>query len=320
MSDENDNDFDLDAGVADIASDMGFTSDSDDIIEDEDSELLDNKEEDEAIAEEVKEPENTIELKPAPSSWAKDQHENWAKVPKEAQEYIELREKQMLDGIEQYKAGNQFGHEIAKVIEPYRDVLQRDGVNEAQAIKALFDHHRALTEGSLEQRQQALLHIGYMSGIIPREGQQSVDPLALQLQQRVQQIERQEQQRQQAAMQKEQESLAKMVDDFSKDPAHPYFEELSDDIVQLLSVGNDLKSAYEKAVWANPITRAKELSRAQAEQLKVVNDKATKEALSAKKAVSNNVRSANTKRSAPSSSLGSWDDTMAEVMSAMRNN
>src|SRR6185503_1710067 len=42
-------------------------------------------------------------LRSVPKSWAKDYHPYWEKIDPKAQEYIEKREKDFLDGLEQYK-------------------------------------------------------------------------------------------------------------------------------------------------------------------------------------------------------------------------
>lgn len=57
--------------------------------------------------------------------------------------------------------------------------------------------------------------------------------------------------------------IEKEVEAFAADPAHPFFDELSDDIAAILKTGASLAEAYEKAVWANPVTRAKEILRRQ---------------------------------------------------------
>jgi len=54
------------------------------------------------------------------------------------------------------------------------------------------------------------------------------------------------------------------VNAFASDPAHPFFDEVADDIVAFVRAGDSLSKAYEKAVWANPVTREKEIARQQA--------------------------------------------------------
>lgn len=64
----------------------------------------------------------------------------------------------------------------------------------------------------------------------------------------------------------ERAAITKEVNAFAADPAHPFFDEVSDDIVAFLKTGASLAEAYEKAVWANPVTRQKEIARRQKEK------------------------------------------------------
>jgi S1-C subfamily serine protease len=64
----------------------------------------------------------------------------------------------------------------------------------------------------------------------------------------------------------EKAAITKEVNAFATDPAHPFFDEVSDDIIAILKTGASLAEAYEKAVWANPVTRQKEIARRQKEK------------------------------------------------------
>ena len=318
MSD--DNDFDMDAGVADIAESMGFSTDGDDYINDDIDEGGEDElqEQETETTEEVEETETDPTTKQPPSSWSKEQHDNWQKIPKEAQEYVELREKQMLDGIEQYKQGHHQALEMQRVIEPFRGSLQKHGISETQAIQNLFTHHIALTEGTTEARQAAFVALGQNLGIIPNEGQPPIDQRTQELQQRLERIERQEQQRAQQAQAQSYSKIEQEVNAFAADPKNEYFDEVADDVVTLLKTGIDLQSAYEKAVWANPITRAKELSKSVAEQTKALSAKSQQQAKAAKKATSSNVRPLNSSRQS-NEPAQSWDDTMQETLAKIKN-
>jgi len=315
---DNTDDFDLDAGVADIAEGLGFGAGDDDSDDNFDDDGVANEAEPEAkkdSQEDTKEAEATI--KQAPASWSKEQHDNWSKIPKEAQEYVELREKQMLDGIEQYKQGYQQAVEMQRIIEPFRGSLQKHGVSETQAIQNLFGHHIALTEGSTESRQAAFVALGQNLGLIPQEGQTQADPRTQELQQRLERIERQEQQRIQQAQQQSYSKIEQEVNAFASDPKNEYFDEVADDVVMLLKSGIDLQSAYEKAVWANPITRAKELAKSTAEQTKTLTAKNTEAAKAAKKASSTNIRPLNSSKKS-SEPAQSWDQTMEETLARIK--
>ena len=311
MSDEHE--FDIDAGVAEIAEGMGFGNSDDDFNDDEGEE--DGLQDQETETTEEVEVNETNETKQAPSSWSKEQHDNWSKIPKEAQEYVELREKQMLDGIEQYKQGYQQAIEMHKVLEPFLDNIQRNGLNETEAVHNLFSYQLALTEGSAESRQNAFVQLGQSLGLIPVDGATQTDNRTRELQQRLERIERQEQQRSQQSQQQIFNRVEKEVSDFAADSKNEYFDEVADDVVMLLQSGLDLQAAYDRAVWANPITRAKELSKSTQQQ----TAKKTEAARAAKRASSTNIRPLNTSKSS-NQPTQSWDDTMNETLARLRSN
>lgn len=305
--------FDIDAGVANIAESMGFEPKDDAIIED-DLESKDGDPIEDDIEPKDGDPVEEDNIKPAPASWAKDQHENWTKIPDEAKQYIELREKQMLDGIEQYKQGYKWGEQLNKAFEPYRDLIDAQGIDEITAVSNLLSHERALTQGSTEARQNAFIQLGQKLGLIPVEGQQMPDAATQQLQQRLARIEQQEQQRERENYDRQYQATASEVETFAADPKHGYFDEVADDIIMLLQAGLDLQSAYDRAVWANPVTRAKE-------QERVFNEKAGKQketAIAAKKATSANIKSTSRAKPAPQESKGTWDDTMRETLNKLK--
>jgi len=321
MSEENENTFDIDSGVADIADGLGFDRSEDDDFIDETIEAdSEGGEESEQVTDKKDgETETTEATKPPPQSWAKEKHEAWNKIPDDAKEYIELREKQMLDGIEQYKQGHQYANAFAQALEPFRQDIAATGVDEVTAVKALLTHHRALTNGTIEQRQKALLEIGYASGIIPKEGQTAADLERQQLQMQLYQRDMLEQQRQQQYIAQQQQQIAQNVTAFASDPKHEYFDEVADDIVGLLQAGYDLNTAYEKAVWANPVTRAKEIAKTQQQSATANAEKAKAEALKAKKASSTNIRPSNGRGRAPAQPSGSWENTMQETLQRIKS-
>ena len=306
--------FDIEAGVSEIAEGMGFGNSDDDFNDDDEGGEDELQDQETKTAEEVIETKEPV-TKQAPSSWSKEQHDNWSKIPKEAQEYVELREKQMLDGIEQYKQGYQQAIEMHKVLEPFLDNIQRNGLNETEAVHNLFSYQLALTEGSPESRQNAFVQLGQSLGIIPVDGATQTDNRTRELQQRLERIERQEQQRSQQSQQQIFNRVEKEVSDFAADSKNEYFDEVADDVVILLQSGLDLQAAYDRAVWANPITRAKELSKSAQQQ----TAKKKEAARAAKRASSTNIRPLNTSKSS-NQPTQSMDDTMNETLARIRSN
>lgn len=319
MDETTSEEFDIDAGVADIADSMGFNKpkeeeQSDDYEQDDDGLQEDTDEAVEDSGEKEQDLERndqTTESKQPPKSWAKDQHDTWLKLPPEAQNYIELREKQMLDGIEQYKDGYHYAGEVVNVIDQYRADIQGFNIPDHEIIGNLLSHHRAITQGTLEQRQQAFLQIGLQSGLIPQDG---IDENTRQLQERVARMESAEQQRIRQMQQEEARKVQQSVETFASDPKNKYFDEVADDLIKLLRAGEDLPSAYEKAVWANPVTRAKEIAAQQDAQ----RQRAREDAEKAKKAAGANIRPSQSGRT-PSVKAKSWEETMWGIINAQKN-
>jgi hypothetical protein len=309
----------IDSGVAEIAEGMGFESErEEDIAELDTDEQTEETEEpvisDDADEEQPEPLESEPVLKEQPKSWAKDKAELWAKTPDDVKDYIEQREQQMLEGINQYRDGYKWGEWLNKAIEPYREDIEAAGGNEASVIMNLFEHHRAITQGSLEQRQQAFIKIGIASGLIPQEGQAQPDPKVSQLEQRLAAFEREQQTSKQKQAEAAQAKIQQQVEDFAKDK--PDFDLLADDITELLQLGHDLETAYEKAKWLNPTARQQEIDRVAKAKLKESQEKLIKD----KKATSVNIRPVQSK-SKPAEAKGRLfdDDDMMNTLNEIKS-
>ena len=120
--------FDMQAGVDSIAQDL-FGVKPDDNGE-TDEEVVEEGET-EAVEKEIgeKEPEEEVEEKPepraAPQSWKKEMHESWGKLDPDTQEYIELRESQMKEGVEVKKDDADLGMRMRDAFTPYANVLKQ---------------------------------------------------------------------------------------------------------------------------------------------------------------------------------------------------
>jgi hypothetical protein len=144
-----------------------------------------------------------------------------------------------------------------------------------------------------------------------------VDPNVRAALERVERLEgaltqKQQQEYQQARVKTEAEVTA-----FASDPANTHFDDVAEDVIVFINAGMSLKDAYEKAVWANPVTRAKETARLQSEAQASLREKSKQDAEKARKASGSNVRSRDT-RKAPTEPLGKMDDTMRETLKDIR--
>lgn len=302
--------YDVESASADLASDLFPNSASDDKGEDSTDTAAEDKPEPDA--------EPVLSTRSAPKSWAKEMHESYLKLDPSIQDYIDQREESMHRGIEQYKEFNEFGRQMNQAIAPYRDLIQREGIDAPRAVQALMNAHKILRESAPAQKTEYFMRLAKDYGV-SLDGNQEVeqiDPTVKALMDKVSNLEGSLNQRQQAERDAAYKSVTSEVEAFAADKAHPYFDEVSDDIVMLLKTGIDLKEAYEKAVWANPVTRQKEISRIQTEQEKSIREKAIATAEAKKKAASTTIRNRDTQRTpteAKRATMRNLDDALRET-------
>lgn len=314
---EPDTELDLESAIS--AADLGLNEQpqEEEIVEDEPLEAAE-----ETPVEDV--PRETIapETTEMPKSWKKEWEADWKATPKSAQDKFLEREKQMLQGLEQYKEHNEFGRTIKDVVKPYENYLQTQGVDSVKAVQYLLSAQYRLSTGDYQTKIQ-MLHelakgVGVDLGQIGGQNTQNdpnneLNPLLND----IKGIKSELQAWKEANTNQVRQKVAQDVTAFASDPAHPYFDEVADDIARMIQMGADLGTAYEKAVWANPVTRAKELARIQTESVAKLKPKLAAEAQVARKATSTNVRSRDTGRT-PTEPLGTMEDTMRETLAAMR--
>jgi hypothetical protein len=245
-------------------------------------------------------------------------HEHWGKLDPKMQDYTELREKQMLDGLEQYKTDAQMAKQFQSVIQPFQPILQAQGLNAPQAVQYLLNAHQRLTQGAPESRQAAYDELGRSLGLgsrptAPAAEPSPVDPALQALQQQMAQIQSGLTAQQQKEYQAAQARTSQEVEAFASDPAHPHFNEIADDIVLLLKTGLSLQESYDKAMWANPLTREMNLQARLTSETEKQKENARLQALPKAKAARNNVRSIESRRT-PTESLGSMEDTIKATL------
>jgi hypothetical protein len=266
-------------------------------------------------------------VRPVPKSWAKEVHDYWTKIDPKAQEYIEKREKDFLDGLEQYKKEAAFAKQIQESLNPYRQTLQSLRVSEVDAIKALFNADHLLRTSPAEQKRQHFEQLAKNYGLdLSAFGQPQqphgtpVDPIVQQLKQEIESIKSITTAQQQAALQEARMKADSEVAAFAADEkAHPYFNDVADQMTTLLKADPklSLQDAYDQAVWLNPVTREKEKGKHAQAELDKFKENARLEALPKKKASTVNVKSRDTQRT-PTEPLGTMDDTMKATLAKIR--
>lgn len=267
-----------------------------------------------------------------PSTWPKEMYAHWKNTPKEVQEYWELRESQMNEGLQQYKGEAQYGRAMREAVTPYMALIQAQGIDAPQAVQTLLNAHYKLSVSSPSQKLQYLDHIARQYGVDlgtlntlrqdGEEGQQAVDPRLVQLQDELHQLKQVIHSGTEQQLNAERIRIGNEVSTFASDPSHPYFDEVADDIIIMLKAGLPLQDAYDRAVWANPVTRAKETARLQTEAKTEAEKSARGQAEAAKKAASTNIRNRDTRRAPtekPRGTMRELDDAMREAMREIKS-
>lgn len=180
------------------------------------------------------------------------------------------------------------------VIQQFGDYLGQVGVTADQAVSTLLQTEYGLRNGTPDQKQQILSNLAQQYGVelgMPQgasQADQTINRLQAQIQELQSQIQgfsAQQQQQQSQTIEQQISEFQSAKSDHGK-PLHPHFEAVQEDMAKLITGGyaTDLKEAYDKAVWANPETRAKLLADQSAAKAKE-NDAKAKRAKEAGKSV-----------------------------------
>lgn len=256
-----------------------------------------------------------------PASWTADMKAKWASLPPDAREYIASRES------ESHKAITQMGMK-AKALEPFAhvaqkhsDFIQRFGLSPDQAYDNLLVAARQLQDNPAG----FIAHIAKTHGVDlsrltqEQDGQVAQpDPMLLEMRRELSELRQWKAEREREATHQRQQSVESEIEAFGKDK--PYWDQLEEDLVIEVSALKQhnpnmaprdlLQKAYDRAIHANPDTRARILEdqrRASEEKRKQEQEAKAKQARAAS---SVNV---STKASTTPAKPGSMDDSMRKV-------
>lgn len=273
----------------------------------------------------------SVDLTQPPKTWRKEATAAWATLSPEVRAEIHKREQDMYTGIEQYREGANFAWQVQGLFKPYEHVMQQAGIGPAQILPGLINAHGTLSLGTEAQKLSLMGQLikdyaiplpkllAQLTGGALSDTEPFIDPQVKDLQAKLASVESRMSAQDQAAAQERQNTIRASVAAFANDPANIYFEELADDIAALIRGGvtQDIKVAYEKALWANPAVRAKEQARVAAEAESERTRKAAEAAAKAKKAMGANVRST-VRTGSPTAPKGqSIDETLQQTLAAI---
>lgn len=255
-----------------------------------------------------------------PKTWRPEAAAKFATLPPEVQQEVLKREEDIFKGLESYKADASIGKALKGVVQPYLQIFQSQGIDPMQQVSGLLRAHVALATGTPEQKQQFFQHLAKEYGVDLDVEAPYIDPQVAGLQKQLSDLQSRLNGREQHEANEARSKLQAEIDTFASDPAHQYFDEVANDIAGLLRSGaaKDLQDAYDKAIWANPITRAKEQARLTADADAKAKAEAAERAKQARKATGANVKSS-AKAASGTAPLGSIDDTLNAALVAIKS-
>lgn len=323
--------FDMDSAVDEVGEGLGLddeTPPGDDDLSDLDAPEPEGeapptteKAEPESTAPETLDPAAVKPEDAPPRTWKPEVAALWSGLDPAVKAEINRREQDIFKGIEQYKTAAQTGQAYQSVIDPYMPILKQFNIDPVTQVKGLMNAHYQLATGSPETKAALFQQLArdYNVDLSSVQEPVYVDPAVKALQTELAGVKSTLSAREAAELRSQQEGLSRQLDAFIADKtAHPYFDEVANDIAGLLTskVSSTLEDAYEKAVWANPVTRAKEQARltAASEAKRVEEEKAR--AAKARQATRANVRTT-AKNGSATAPLGSMDDTLNETLAAI---
>jgi hypothetical protein len=333
--------LDIDSVSAEISTDLfGPGSDEDVDIKDDgegapDAELVEPPLSDDdpakggdpasAVVEEPKpEPDSNseaVQALGAPGTWTKDAIAEWAQTPPRVQKEILKREEDMHRGLEQYKERADLGTRYDKVVEPYRPILAAENIDPVELFNSFAGNHYLLTRGTPEQKIELAANLLTSYGIDPDAVKARLAnyvppaPEVVELQKEINALKQGQQIFTEAQNAERIKQFSSQVDAFAADPKNIYFEEVADNIAALLKSGQatDLQSAYDQAVFLNPVTRQKEFDRLMTEKSSEAETARLAKLAEAEKAKGANVKTSSKTRDG-TIPVGTMDETIDETL------
>lgn len=166
-----------------------------------------------------------------PSSWSAEEKEQFAKLPREAQETIargeQEREQHLTQKSQELSETQERYKALDEVLKPRENAWAMNGMTPDQAVRQLF----ALSDYAGENPQQFIQWFAQQRGVDLQQlagGSQSgedgeyVDPEVKALRDKVSELERREQSREQQTAQSQQAQIQQVIQDFAADTeSHP---------------------------------------------------------------------------------------------------
>lgn len=218
----------------------------------------------------AEEPKGVHRVDRAPNSWRKEAKGEWAAIPLHVRQEVHKREMEINRVLQETAPIRQEVEQFRQVAAPYMARMSSMGVQPAQAFESLLKADYVLSSSPKEQRAAYMAQLikqydidivaldkAIVGGQQPQTQQQGPDINAL-VQQQVQQALAPIYQQQQAQQQAQQQEVVSTVEQMSLDPRFPHFDEVRDDMADIIElnarrgVAISLETAYSRATQWNP--------------------------------------------------------------------
>lgn len=259
-----------------------------------------------------------------PASWDAAAKAQFASLPQWAIDQITKRESDVDKGFAQHQSKAERFNALEQLLAPRRERFALAGINETQAVQALFAAQDMLERSPVEAiaylaRQYGVDLARYANPQGGQQPQQQLSPQFAQMANRLNTLEAQAAQQQQASQQAKYAQIQADIAAVRNDPKNLYFDNVERHMAALITSGQatSIQDAYDKAVWADPQIRSL-LMKAQQDEA----DKAAKEAASAKaraaRHASGSVTGSPTPGSSPAQQSGSVGSVGDDLRAAFR--
>lgn len=204
----------------------------------------------------------------APNSWKPEEREEWSKMSAAQQAAVLRREREIDQGLRTSAEARRFHEEFNQMVQPFQAMIQAENSNPVQAVRNLFATAYGLRNAPPPQKAQIVAQIvknfgvdvnlldSALVGALPPP-----NPVLQQVEQMVEQrlapLREFEQLRQQST-QRVQDEVANELETFSQDPKNEFFEDVRDDIADILEINArrgrkmTLQDAYDRAIMQHP--------------------------------------------------------------------
>jgi hypothetical protein len=228
-----------------------------------------------------------VQAQEAPQHWPAEKREVFAKLPREAQDLVLERHKEMeadytrktMELAEQRKPLDEF----TKLFEPAKQRLELAGLTPAQVTRQLLAAQSLIETNPVEGlKWLAQSYKVDLSTLVAPKEDEYVDPAYKALRDEVNQLKSQLSQRDIAVQRQNAEAVQKTITDFASSKnadgtaKYPHFDNLRNLMGPLVNEGKTLEQAYELASYTLPEVRERIASEAakaaQAEALKRAED------------------------------------------------